>query len=88
QKPRSWPRWVNFTPALVGHFYIGGDTYCQHPVTGEINMIIPLLWFGLALLLGIVASSNGRSFWGWFILGLIIDPILAGLLYWLVCRDR
>ncbi|WP_421179888.1 heavy metal-binding domain-containing protein [Aeromonas enteropelogenes] len=26
QKPRSWPRWVNFTPALVGHFYIGGDT--------------------------------------------------------------
>ncbi|WP_223933856.1 hypothetical protein, partial [Aeromonas caviae] len=25
QKPRSWPRWVNFTPALVGHFYIGGD---------------------------------------------------------------
>uniref|UniRef100_UPI002B471A44 VapE domain-containing protein n=1 Tax=Aeromonas caviae TaxID=648 RepID=UPI002B471A44 len=20
-------RWVNFTPALVGHFYIGGDTY-------------------------------------------------------------
>ncbi|MEI4940105.1 hypothetical protein U1439_21315, partial [Aeromonas caviae] len=27
QKPRSWPRWVNFTPALVGHFYIGGDNY-------------------------------------------------------------
>ena len=26
QKPRSWPRWVNFTPALVGHFYIGGDS--------------------------------------------------------------
>ena len=50
-------------------------------------MLIPLLWIGLALLLGIVASGNGRSFWGWFILGLIIDPILAGLLYWLVCRD-
>lgn len=29
QKPRSWPRWVNFTPALVGHFYIGGDTWDQ-----------------------------------------------------------
>ncbi|MEI4968621.1 hypothetical protein, partial [Aeromonas caviae] len=27
QKPRSWPRWVNFTPALVGHFYIGGDIF-------------------------------------------------------------
>ena len=44
--------------------------------------------FGLALLLGIVASANGRSFWGWFILGLIIDPILAGLLYWLIAKDR
>ncbi|WP_432348568.1 hemerythrin domain-containing protein [Shewanella oncorhynchi] len=29
QKPRSWPRWVNFTPALVGHFYIGGDIFDQ-----------------------------------------------------------
>lgn len=29
QKPRSWPRWVNFTPALVGHFYIGGDTSAE-----------------------------------------------------------
>ncbi len=51
-------------------------------------MIIPiLLWFGLSLLLGIIAASGGRSFWGWFILGLIIDPILAGLFFWLICRD-
>ncbi|HGE8266166.1 TPA: hypothetical protein ACGD2I_000571 [Aeromonas hydrophila] len=27
QKPRFWSRWVNFTPALVGHFYIGGDNW-------------------------------------------------------------
>lgn len=39
-------------------------------------------------LLGFVASGNGRSFWGWFILGLIIDPILAGLLYWLITKDN
>lgn len=50
-------------------------------------MLIPLLWIGLALLLGIVASDNGRSFWGWFMLGLLIDPILAGLFYWLICKD-
>lgn len=51
-------------------------------------MPLILLWAGLALLLGFVASANGRSFWGWFILGLIIDPILAGLLYWLIAKDR
>lgn len=51
-------------------------------------MPLILLWGGLALLLGIVASANGRSFWGWFILGLIIDPILAGLLYWLIAKDH
>jgi len=51
-------------------------------------MPIILLWIVLALLLGLVAAANGRSFWGWFILGLIIDPILAGLLYWLIAKDR
>lgn len=51
------------------------------------NMLI-LLWAGLALLLGFIASANGRSFWGWFILGLLIDPILAGLLYCLIAKDR
>jgi len=42
---------------------------------------------GLALLPGFIASGNSRSFRGWFILWLIIDPILAGLLYWLVAKD-
>ncbi|EPQ3464634.1 MULTISPECIES: hypothetical protein [Enterobacteriaceae] len=51
-------------------------------------MPLILLWGALALLLGFVASANGRSFWAWFILGLIIDPILAGLLYWLIAKDR
>ncbi|EPI2105756.1 hypothetical protein ACS5F0_001507 [Providencia rettgeri] len=51
-------------------------------------MPLLLLWVGLALLLGIIASSNGRSFWGWFILGIIIDPLLAGLLYWLLGKFR
>lgn len=51
-------------------------------------MPLLLLWVGLALLLGVIASSNGRSFWGWFILGIIIDPLLAGLLYWLLGKFR
>lgn len=51
-------------------------------------MPLLLLWVGLALLLGIIASSNGRSFWGWFILGIIIAPLLAGLLYWVFGKFR
>ncbi|MBN3135818.1 hypothetical protein [Pectobacterium punjabense] len=47
-----------------------------------------LLWVGLAIVLGCVASSSGRSFWGWFILGMVIDPLLAGLLYYLICREK
>ncbi|MCG5279489.1 hypothetical protein [Providencia rettgeri] len=51
-------------------------------------MPLLLLWVGLALLLGIIASSNGRSFLGWFILGIAIDPLLAALLYWLIGKFR
>ncbi|EPB4366164.1 MULTISPECIES: hypothetical protein [Enterobacteriaceae] len=46
-------------------------------------MPLTLLWVGLALLPGFIASGNSRSFQGWFIPGLIIDPIPAGLVYWL-----
>ncbi len=42
-----------------------------------------LLWGGLALLPAFIASGTSLSFRCWFITGLIIDPILAGLLYWL-----
>ncbi len=37
QKPRSWPRWVNFTPALVGHFYIGGDINALRMIPVSVN---------------------------------------------------
>ncbi|ACX86295.1 hypothetical protein Pecwa_0458 [Pectobacterium parmentieri WPP163] len=39
---------------------------------------MPLLLFGLVTVLRCVASSRGYSFWGWFILGMVIDPLLAG----------
>lgn len=59
----------------------------KHNLKGNLFMPLIILWIGLALLLGIVASSSGRSFWAWFILGIIIDPILAGLLYLLIAKD-
>ncbi|EJO9633992.1 hypothetical protein ABFE35_001118 [Salmonella enterica] len=50
-------------------------------------MPLVLLWIFLAVVLGFLAKGAGRSFRGWFILAMIIDPILAGLLFFLIVRD-
>ena len=50
QKPRSWPWWVNFTPALVGHFYIGGDRYGGEIRQGGISVGPALVCRGTAVL--------------------------------------
>lgn len=39
-----------------------------------------LLWFGLAVVTGIVAGSKGRSGFGWFLLALLISGLLALIL--------
>jgi hypothetical protein len=39
-----------------------------------------LLWVGFAIVVGVAAHSRGRSGGGWFILALLISPLLAGLL--------
>ncbi|EJR0948794.1 MULTISPECIES: hypothetical protein [Vibrio] len=44
-------------------------------------MILVLLWVFLAFVLAIYAKSNGRSFGWWLLLGLVIDPILAWIIY-------
>lgn len=38
-----------------------------------------LFWLGGAILVSILASKRGRSGGGWFVLSLIISPLLAGL---------
>lgn len=50
--------------------------------------MILIIWAVSAILLGIYASSNDRSFWVWFILGLIIDPILAWIVFMIVAQRR
>jgi hypothetical protein len=50
-----------------------------------------IIAFGLALsiIVGVAANTRGRSGFGWFLLSLIISPILAGLLVLaLPRRDR
>jgi hypothetical protein len=39
------------------------------------------LWFGLAVIVGVAASvRRGRNGFGWFLLSLVISPLLTGLL--------
>lgn len=39
-----------------------------------------LIWFGLALVVGIYAARRGRSGTGWFLLAVLVSPLIAGLL--------
>ena len=39
-----------------------------------------LIWFVLAIAIGIWASNRGRSGFGWFLLAVVISPLLAGIL--------
>jgi hypothetical protein len=43
-------------------------------------MMLLLAWLILAALVGIVAGARGRSGGGWMMLGIIISPLLAGLI--------
>lgn len=43
-------------------------------------MGIFLFWLGASVVVGIIASSRGRSGFGWLILSLLISPLLAGIL--------
>lgn len=47
-----------------------------------------ILWVVFALCFGLYASSNGRSFWVWFILALVVDPLIAWLIFMIVARGR
>jgi len=39
-----------------------------------------LLWFGIALLIGSAAAARGRSSVGWFLLSVVLSPLIAGIL--------
>jgi len=41
---------------------------------------IIFFWLLFALVVGLIASSRGRSGFGWFILACLISPLLAGLI--------
>ena len=43
-------------------------------------MEIAIIWIGLALIIGAYANSKGHSFVGFFLLAVILSPLLAGLI--------
>lgn len=43
-------------------------------------IFILLLWLGFAVGVGILASRYQRSGFGWFVLAMIISPLLSGIL--------
>lgn len=45
-------------------------------------------WAALALLIGAWASSLGRSGFGWFVLAVIISPLLAGIVLLIAGRKK
>ncbi len=42
--------------------------------------MIFFFWVGFSVVVGVLASSRGRSGFGWFLLSCLISPLLAGLL--------
>lgn len=49
-------------------------------------MEIFLFWVGLAIAVGIFASNRGRSGFGWFLISLVISPLL-GLIFVAVMKN-
>lgn len=43
-------------------------------------------WFVCAIIVAIIASSRGRSGFGWFLLAMIFSPLLMGIL--VLCMGR
>jgi hypothetical protein len=40
-------------------------------------MVVVIAWFVLSIFLGLLAGSRGRNQLGWFLLSLLISPLLA-----------
>ncbi len=51
-------------------------------------IIVLLLWMMASALVGWCARSRGRSFWLWFMVSLILDPLFGAVLYNMVVRSK
>ena len=51
-------------------------------------MALIYLYFLLAMLVGIIATGRGRSWWRWFLISLFVTPLIAGLLVLVLPREH
>lgn len=51
-------------------------------------VIVFLVYVAIALVLGLMAKGVGRSFWVWFVLGCVITPVMAFLLFFIVAKNK
>ncbi|RUX23781.1 hypothetical protein EOA13_33035 [Mesorhizobium sp. M7A.F.Ca.US.011.01.1.1] len=56
-----------------------GSEFCRD-IGGISWMEFLLFWLGFSAIVGVAAAKRNRSGVGWFILALVISPLLAGLL--------
>jgi hypothetical protein len=59
-----------------------GACPCSYKWTawGTLVIILGVLWLVIAIVVGAAAGARGRSTVGWFLLSVLISPLLAGLL--------
>ncbi len=43
-------------------------------------ILVGIIWFVLAFVIGVAAERRGRSGFGWFLLALLLSPLIAGIL--------
>lgn len=48
--------------------------------------LLLVIWFVGSLVVGVIATARNRSGFAWFVLGLLLSPLLMGLLVALVPR--
>ena len=51
-------------------------------------MALIYLYFLLAILIGILATIRGRTWWRWFLIALFLTPLIAGLLVLVLPREH
>jgi hypothetical protein len=52
------------------------------------EIVALLFWIGLAIIVGVAADTRARNGAGWFLLAILISPLLAGLLLLALPRFR
>ena len=52
-----------------------------------VKMVIILIWFALAVVVGALAAGKDRSGFGWFLLAMLISPLIAAI-FLLIAGDR